>query len=95
MSPPYAGAPVGGSAPAYGQRGAFGDVPGDRVDSGAGVPLQEADGGMAGAGLILSATLRTAPIPGAVRFPGKGSREQPVGADRVARKAMARRGAGG
>jgi hypothetical protein len=29
---------------------ALGDVPGDRVDAGAGVPLQGADGGVAGAG---------------------------------------------
>lgn len=28
----------------------LGDVPGDRVDAGAGVSLQEADGGVAGAG---------------------------------------------
>lgn len=35
-----------------GGRVAFGDMPGDRVDAGAGVPLQGADGGVAGAGIL-------------------------------------------
>ena len=63
MSPPYAGAPVGGSGLAAGGGVAFGDVSGDRVDSGAGVPFQGADGGVPGAGQQQPARCHRNPFP--------------------------------
>lgn len=41
---------MAGSRPAAGSRIALRNVPGDGVDTGAGVPLQGADGSMPGAG---------------------------------------------